>query len=254
VRKYIYPLSFLLLLMITPLPGDDFVWRDVPNNTFTVGERIKYEICWQFIIAGYATLEIPDIVTVNERPCYHIVATAWSTAFLDTFFKVRDVNESFMDKGSLCSLLFCSKISEGNFRASEKVYLDHPGRRFRIPQIAGPDKTGPIAAWSQDVLSALYFLRTQNLGVGQTYYFSTQSQDKNWPLEINVVRREKVRVPAGEFDCFMVEPKLIPEAGIFKAKGKLYVWFTADERRLPVLMRSKIVIGSIDARMSSVNR
>jgi len=252
VRKYI--LLLFLLGLGTCLFADDFVWRQLPNNTFGVGEKIKYEIRWQFLIAGYATLEIPDIVEISSRACYHIVASAWSTAFIDNFFKVRDINESFMDKESLCSLLFASKISEGNFRASEKVYLDQENQRFFIPGAAGGDKSGPIALWSQDVLSALYFLRTQSLEVGQTYYFNTQSGDKNWPLAVEIIRREKVQVPAGEFDCFLVEPKLIPGAGIFKAKGKLYVWFTADERRLPVLMRSKIAIGSVEAQMCSVNR
>lgn len=246
-------ISFLLFCGLF-LFAEEFKWRQVPNNVFTVGEKIKYEICWQFLIAGYATLEIPDIVEINGRSCYHIVATAWSTAFIDTFFKVRDVNESFMDRESLCSLLFSSKISEGNFKATEKVYLDQQKHQFFIPGAVGGDKSGPIAEWSQDVLSALYFLRTQELAVGKTYYFSTQSQDKNWPLAVEIVKRERVRVPAGEFDCFLVEPRLIPGAGIFKATGKLYVWLTADEKKIPVLMRSKIVIGSVEARMTSVNR
>jgi hypothetical protein len=41
-----------------------------------------------------------------------------------------------------------------------------------------------------------------------------------------------------------VEP-ILKAGGIFKNSGRLVIWVTDDERRMPVLMKSKVAIGSI---------
>ena len=60
--------------------------------------------------------------------------------------------------------------------------------------------------------------------------------------------RETVEVGAGTFDCFAIEP-VIREGGIFTAKGRLTIWVSADDRRIPVKMRTKVVVGSITASL-----
>jgi len=61
---------------------------------------------------------------------------------------------------------------------------------------------------------------------------------------VRVLGREKVDTPAGKFDCIAIEP-MLKAGGIFKNKGRLVIWITDDDRRMPVLMRSKVSIGSI---------
>jgi len=60
--------------------------------------------------------------------------------------------------------------------------------------------------------------------------------------------RERVKVPAGEFDCLVVEPVLEGE-GLFQHEGKLTIWMTDDARKMPVLMKTKVKVGSIDASL-----
>jgi hypothetical protein len=71
---------------------------------------------------------------------------------------------------------------------------------------------------------------------------------KTYHLAVRVLERETVKLKSGEFDCFKIQPVLLGE-GLFKAKGEVFIWLTADERRIPVRMRSKIFIGSISANM-----
>jgi hypothetical protein len=68
--------------------------------------------------------------------------------------------------------------------------------------------------------------------------------NKNYPLEVTVHDRDRIRVPAGEFDCILVQPDLQSQ-GIFDQQGEIWVWLTDDQRHMPVLMRSEIVIGEI---------
>jgi len=71
-----------------------------------------------------------------------------------------------------------------------------------------------------------------------------------YPLVVHVLKREKIKVPAGKFDCLVVEP-FLRGPGIFISKGKkLVVWLTADERRIPVRMRSEVFIGHVSAELT----
>ena len=67
---------------------------------------------------------------------------------------------------------------------------------------------------------------------------------------VKVLGRETVKLKSGTFDCFKVQPILLGE-GLFKAKGEVIIWLSADERRIPVKMKSKIFIGAISATMTS---
>jgi len=223
-----------------------FAWVQETNTAFAPGEVLNFNVRWQFLTVGSASMEINDIVDLNGRKAYHIITRASSAPFFDTFFKVRDVNESWMDTESLSSLQFISHISEGNYRKDETVIIDQESRKFTITESG---KTGDVPAWVKDVLSSMYYLRTRDLAVGREYSIDAHSGDKSWPLMVNVTGREKVKTPAGEFTCWVVEPAIREGAGIFKASGKLKVWLTCDEKKLPVLMRSKVKVGAIEARL-----
>ncbi len=237
-------LTIVIGVVISPASAEDekFEWRHLPNNVFTVGEKFTYDIKWQFITAGTAVIEVKEITQINSRPAYKIVTEARSTPFIDNFFKVRDTNISYMDVESICSHAFESDINEGNFRKKEKIVFDQVRHTFE----RSDGKNGPTAPWVQDVLSALYYTRFQKLEAGSDFSFFAHSSDKTYPLVVKILKKEKIKVPAGEFECYKLEPQLQGE-GVFKAQGKLWVWLTADSRRMPVLMKSKVFIGSVDA-------
>jgi hypothetical protein len=111
-------------------------------------------------------------------------------------------------------------------------------------------KSVPMKPCAQDILSALYFVRTLNFQVGDTLQINLHDVSKSYPLKVKVNRRERVKVPAGQFDCLVVEPFLESE-GMFRSQGRIEIWLTDDERKIPVLMRSEImIIGHIDARLA----
>jgi len=115
------------------------------------------------------------------------------------------------------------------------------------------DKTVAIAPRTQDVLSALYYVRTLPLDVGQAIALANHTDGKNYPLVVKVLGRERVTVDAGTFDCLVVEPILRGPA-IFSQKGRLTVWVTDDKYKMPVLMKSKVVIGHVSAVLKEFTR
>lgn len=222
---------------------------EVTVPPFGVGERLVFEIGYGFVNAGTAVMGIPDVVSERGHLCYHIVSMAETNSFFSAFFEVRDVVESFLDTREMVSRRFEKHIREGDYRTEDLVIFDHDRHIAAYPKRKG--ELIPLALAAQDILSSLYYVRMMELEVGKSIFIENHADRKNYPLEIKVLRRETVDVPAGKFDCLVVEP-ILRAAGLFKSEGKLTVWLTNDEHKIPVQMRSKVIIGSISAELSEL--
>lgn len=218
--------------------------RYVENIAFGIGERLSFDIGYGFINAGSATMEVADLIEYQGRPAYRIVTTAESNKFFSSFYPVSDRVESIMDAIGLFSWRFEKTLKEGKYRAERKYGIDQINH-----SVVYKDDTITVAPYVQDALSALYYIRTQPLHVGEAVYVDNFTDGKNYPLEVKVHRKEKITTKAGSFDCLVVEP-LLQSAGIFQHEGKLTVWLTDDRLRLPVMMKSKVVVGSITAELT----
>ena len=220
------------------------IGRRVENIAFGPGEKLNFDINYGFINAGTATMEVVDIVEFNERPAYQIVTTANSNKFFSSFYPVKDRVESITDATGLFSWRFEKELHEGKFRANRQYDFDQINHR-----VVYKGDTIEVAEYVQDALSALYFIRTQPLEVGTSIFIENFTDGKKYPLEVKVHRRETIKTEAGKFDCLVVEP-LMQSAGVFQHEGKLTVWLTDDKVRMPVLMKSKVVVGSISAELT----
>jgi len=216
--------------------------REVP---FGEGELFTYAIQYGLIYAGEATLEVRNVAVLDSAKAYHIISMARTSSAFDHVFKVRDRHDSFVDYDNLFSISFEKHLREGKFKRDEKVVFDQKNHVAIYP-----DKKVPIAPSTQDFLSALYYARTLRLEVGQAMAMANHTGGKNYPIYIKVLRRERIKVPAGEFDCLVVEP-VLQTSSIFEHKGKLTIWITDDTVKMPVLLRSKVVIGSFEAVLKS---
>ncbi len=103
---------------------------------------------------------------------------------------------------------------------------------------------------TQDILSALYYLRLQEFTVGDTLTINVTSDGRNYPADVIIHKKEIMETIFGDKNCFVVEPVLKGDA-IFKQTGKILVWLTADEHKIPVKMSSKIVFGSFKALLKN---
>jgi hypothetical protein len=210
------------------------------SNPFSAGEKLKFVVQYGFIKAGNAYLEIPEVKQFEGRPVYTLVARAESNSFFRRFYKVRNRIESFWDTSGRYSLRYTENRREGGHRAHNEITFD-----YRNQQAVYHDgRTFPIPPGVQDALSSFYYTRTQALPMGGSVFFDYHASRKSQPLEVKVLGREKVETPAGKFQCVAIEP-VLKAGGIFKNKGRLVIWLTDDERRMPVMMRSKVAVGSI---------
>jgi hypothetical protein len=108
-----------------------------------------------------------------------------------------------------------------------------------------------IEGLEHSIMSAFYLVRTLPLKEGSTSRFSAVSGEKRYELKVVIHKREKIKTDLGEFNTVKVEPVLDGD-GIFKSSGRIFIWFTDDERRLPVLMQCEIKLGSIKATLTKL--
>jgi hypothetical protein len=240
---------------IAPVSASTQPLRQVTNTAFREGETLSFTVKWGVIKGGNAKLAVGGIEMEQGRPAYHIVSEARSVGIVDAFYKTRDLNETWLDVASLVTLKYEKHIREGRYRVEASVEMDQINHRFkenfeRLDKGTTAYVEGNMPPHTMDVLGSLYYVRTLPVEVGNSYVVDVYDGRKIWPLVVHVKKREKIKVPAGKFDTFRLEP-VLREPGIFMRKGKkLEVWVTADERRMPVLMRSEVTIGHVSAELT----
>lgn len=225
-------------------PGDSNPDRYVENVAFGVNEKFTFEINYGFINAGGATMEVARLIEYNNRPCYQTVTRAFSNNFFSTFYKVDDRVESIVDAIGIFSWRFEKNLQEGSYRADRQYTFDQ-----HLNLVYSGKDTIEVAPFTQDALSVLYYVRTQELEVGKSIFVDNFTDGEKYSLEVKVLEKEEITVPAGTFDCIVVEP-LLQSVGVFRHEGKLKVWLTDDRLKMPVLMKSKVLVGSISAELS----
>lgn len=219
--------------------------RGARNLSFGVGEQLLFDINYGFINAGEAQMSVLDIVDWEGRPCYYVQTQAHSNSFFNSIFPVNDTVETIIDAVGLASWHFDRRLHEGSYNSTRIYTFD------QINNLAFYENdTTEVPPFIQDVLSAFYYVRTVDLKVGSVVTIQNFSRGKVAPFDVKVLRKETIEVPAGEFDCIVVEP-MLKAAGIFKHEGRMTVWLTDDRLRMPVRMRSKVVVGSIDVVLKS---
>ncbi|MFH1282065.1 MAG: DUF3108 domain-containing protein [bacterium] len=221
---------------------------NIRNNAFNENERLMFLIRWGVIRGGFATLEVDSRKKHNNRDCFLILSRVRSNGFFDTFYKVRDVNTSLIDADNFCVYEFEKHQREGSFSRDRKVEFLYDKNKILIHKGTEIEEQPLDRDFLQDVLSALYYLRTKDISLETKHEIEVFDGKKKWMLEVDVLKRETVQVPAGNFKCFKLKPKLKGE-GIFKSKGDLYVWVTTDSMHLPVKLRAKIPVGSITGEL-----
>ena len=221
------------------------------------GEELKYGLYYSFIKAGTAYIKNRGVTTANGRKAYLIQTTAFSASVIDAFFKVRDVNYSWIDAENFYSLGYTQSVREGNYKRDEWLTFDYDSKVYygEVQKKEAPRVlSGPLSERVLDMLSSLYFVRAQTLTKGQDIIFDIINREKQYPLIVKVLGKETVKTAAGKFDCIVVEPQFRGE-GIFVSKGKsLKVWLTDDEYKMPVKMKTEVFIGSVSAELLEYKR
>ena len=217
---------------------------DTAPTVWGPGEKMSFSIDYGIINAGDGTLEVLGTADFEGRTVYRIESRANSNRFFSSVYKVRDKVLSYIDTETLVSRYFYKRLREGDYKKTVEITFDHEAAEARYAD----GRVFETVSGVQDVLSAFFYVRNLDLAPGNVYSVPAHSSRKTYDLKVVVHGRERVEVDAGTFDCFVVEP-MIEGDGLFKHEGKLTMYITDDARRVPVLIRTKVPVGSIDVQL-----
>lgn len=226
-------------------------YAKIDNNTTDklkiTKERLFFNIYWFGIYVGKAEIE-----AVNNNGNIKIISQVHSAPFLSTFYKVEDYAESQLTNG--IPSFFKIKQMEGRKRSDKETFFDINNRKItHINYIKGTkDEHNINVEMLWDVMSGFYYLRTQKLNIGESIYINIFDSNKFYQAEVQVLRREKIRLSDDtEIDSVVVKPILKSE-GLFQNKGDISIWLTDDEIKLPVRIETEVPIGRVVAELKEV--
>ncbi len=221
---------------------------------FAPGEKLTFVLKWGRIPAGKATLEVRSVEDMNGEAAYRFVMTARTSSFVDIFFKVRDTIEGMANTAMDHSLHYRAQQHEGNYKRNIVVRFDWDKQEAQYRDSNEYKEPISIPPGTFDPLSVLYYIRMHPLQENTRITRPVTDGKKSVEGKLHVLKRETVKVPAGKFETYKVEPSTEGIGGVFKKnkKAKLHIWLTADERRLPVKIKSKVAVGSFIGELISI--
>lgn len=239
------PIFFLTILFWSHTPPKGH--RSVPvrdNVVFHEGEYMRFVVAYGVVKAGEAELTINTSEKNNKQ--YHIVGTGKSYPFFDVFFKVRDQYETYFDPKMKVPTEFVRDISEGGYSKQQHYVFDHENK-WVYDKLKGY-KSYPIDHdRTQDILSAFYYARlldTKDLRPGDVLYIPTFLDEEMFRFYLEFKGREVLKTKFGKVNTLKFTP-IVQEGRVFKDKETMSIWVTDDDSHMPVLLKSKLRVGSV---------
>lgn len=243
---------FALLLIFSTISIAQDNYRELPNNSWGFGERLSFEINYGFITAAESFLTIsPNAVTISGRETYEINFEVNSRPSFDIVYKVRDNYKSYIDTRGIFPWKFEQHIREQNFKNDVDVFFLPDSGKVKTKTNNTENREFKAPAYVQDIFSAFYYVRTLDLTKykeGDIITVETFNDDKHFPLAVKIIGRETVDVAAGEFKTVIVQPMLTE--GFTNKTSDIFVYLSDDDRKIPVKVKMKIVIGALVAELT----
>jgi hypothetical protein len=221
-----------------------------PGFAFPAKQTLNYAVDWRVFPAGVAVFHLEA-----DGELERVSVTADTVGAVNLLFRVSDRFQSSFNRTAGCSEGFSKQIIEGRRQVNSDLKFDYTQNKAIYTEknlISGISRhmEAPIPSCVTDSLSGIFYAASQPMTVGQSFEMSLGDTMKTIPVTMKVEGREEVRTPAGTFQTLRVEPTA--SAGVVKNRGNIWIWYTDDDRHMPVQMRARFFWGTITFRLTSV--
>lgn len=252
-RKAVAPLLLLAAILFARFTGAAGAETPFPLPPFQPGEHLVYELKWEFIKAGEATLSVLPLETVNGKPAFHFAMTARSVPFIDVFYKVRDRIDAYATPDMVHSVFYKKKQREGKTRRDIVVLFDWENQTAKYIKSGKPREPIDLMPGTFDPLSAFFYVRTIPPEPGKFIERPVTDGKRNVMGRASFIKRERIEINGNRYEAYLIEPELKHIRGVFEKSedASIQVWVSADHRRIPLRVKSKVVVGSFLADLVS---
>jgi hypothetical protein len=240
---------------------EGFTGRRPIKDPFRIGEVTTLSLSYFNIVAGVLDLAVKPMVEVNGQRAYHLEVNVKSNSFFNHIYGVDDRAVTYMTYNDLIPLNLEITIKETKQLAEARTFFDWNTLKAnywqkRITKDHGEEKKQVewnILPYSQNVISAVFYLRTFSYALGKKLAFRVADEGKNIVFKGEVIRKERLSTDIGELDTIVMKPQLTVD-GVFTPVGEILIWLTDDDRKFIVRIESKIKIGTIVAKLKSLEK
>ncbi|HKU25330.1 MAG TPA: DUF3108 domain-containing protein [Candidatus Sulfotelmatobacter sp.] len=230
--------------------SDSKVNPPIAEYRYPEGQTFTYSVDWRLLTAGTTVVHFD---TVNgER---HVVVTADSTGAVALLYHVQDKLETFFNPPSNCALQLIKHTEEGFRRVETSVRYDYQARKAILDErnIRAKNQKheeNDISPCVANTVSAALYVGSQPLQPGTKFRFPSSDGGKAADIEVTVEGREKVKTPSGSYNTIRVSAEALN--GPQKGKGKIWIWYSDDQKRMAVQMRLRAFWGTIVFHLAQV--
>jgi hypothetical protein len=221
-----------------------------PRAGFSFPQRqtLTYSVDWRVFPAGSAVLHF-EASGDRER----VTASAETIGAINLLFHVSDHFQSSFDRAKGCTNEFDKQTVEGRRQVNSTLRLDYGQSKSILDeknQVTGQTKhvESSIPGCMTDLLTGVFYAASQPLEVGHNFAMPVVDAMHNVPVTMKVEGREEIKTTLGTFKTIRVQPTAA--AGVVKNRGNIWIWYTDDERHLPVQMRARLFWGTITFRLT----
>ena len=207
---------------------------------FVEGETLDYNLTWLRITGGTARMTIQPH---DGDDSFRITSIARSSPSFSRIFKVRDEIETTVARKDFSTIRYVKRLDEDGDKIEEVTVVEDGVATRTRKKVKKVNVPRPV----YDPISLIYQLRMRDLTPGRAYHFELIADGKLYAVNARVIKKEKIQTPAGTFDCVRVEPQML--SGGVEREEKLFLWYTDDERRLPVRIRTEVKFGAVTANL-----
>jgi Protein of unknown function (DUF3108) len=222
---------------------------------FEAGEKEVYRASWNGMIS-VATAEVRTVPTVVDgKKVVQVRVEAKTSKVLDLIWKMRDTISSTFDAKGLSPLRYTFNQKENSRVINTDARLDPTSKRWSVnrQQVGKRAKIYEFESQNTlDPITAVYLARSVDFKVGDRLYFKVFGGRYQYLLELFVEKKEPVTLESGKtIEAFRVIPRIqnITKNGYASRLNDATIWLSADERRLPIKLSSKIVFGSVQLEL-----
>jgi Protein of unknown function (DUF3108) len=242
----------LLLALLVPLSAAGLESHPRASllafRPFEAGERLTYAVSWLGIRGGTAKMEVTDAAPIDGRATLRLRTIAKSSPWFSKIYPIDNRVESLVDAETMSPHRMTFQRREGKQKNDFDVTFRH--REGLVLEIKdGVPQTLAIPAETHDLISCLYYVRSlPSIEPGSTMMLNLHHDRKNYRIEVRVEGVERLSTRWGDMEAVRVLV-VMPFQGIFLNEGNIRVWLTHDDRRIPIMMKAKVIIGSVTATL-----
>ncbi len=251
-KHIVIAVGVALLALHWPLSGQTVAPLPPPRVGFEFPQKqtLTYQVDWRVFPAGTAVLHFEA-----DGAKEHLTADAATTGAINVLFHVSDKFQSTFDREKGCTTEFDKQTVEGRRQINSTLKLDYSqGKSVLEEKNLGNGQTkrleSGIPSCLTDLLTGVFYTSSQVLEVGKSFTIPVADPLKTVVVTMKVEGKEELKTPAGTFKTIRVQPTA--DAGVVKNRGNIWIWYSDDERHVPVQMRARLFWGTITFRLASM--